>query len=96
MLYFFVDTRIIVKDLEHLLRSRLLTQMSSMALLPQELSRADKRHRISELPSNDIVPLIPLEREVTMGLDLVGIILVHGRLRRRAHSDRLLELGGAA
>jgi hypothetical protein len=37
--------------------------------------------------------LVQLERQITMGLDLASEVGVHGGLRGRAHSDRLLQVG---
>jgi len=45
-----------------------------------------------EFPSDDIVPLVELERQITVRLDLAGKVGVHGRLRGRAHSNRLLQI----
>jgi hypothetical protein len=45
-----------------------------VALLPQELSGSEERLRVLELPSDDRVPLVELEREVSVRVDPLGIV----------------------
>lgn len=45
-----------------------------------------------EFPADDVVPLIKLERQITVRLDLAGEVGVHGGLRGGAHSNRLLQV----
>ena len=63
----------------------------------KSVARRAKKTRtgILEFPSHDAVPLVQLEREVTVALDPLGVVRVHCRLGRRADGDGLLELGRA-
>lgn len=45
-----------------------------------------------ELPSDNVIPLIQLERQITMGLDLACKMRVHGSFTGRSNGDRLLKV----
>jgi hypothetical protein len=45
-----------------------------------------------ELPSDNVVPLVQLEGQVAVRLDLAGEVGVHGGLRGWAHGDGLLQI----
>ncbi len=82
-------------DVEH--RPRLLDgfglgRVGGVALLPEELGRAQEEPR-AHLPADDVGPLVELDREVAVGLDPAGVRVPDDRLGRRADDERLLELG---
>ena len=91
-----VDGRIVVQNLHDFLASLLLGHVCGVTLLPQELSRTEERHGVLELPSDNVVPLVELERQVAVALDLLGVVAVHGGLTGRTHSQPLLQLVLAA
>jgi len=66
--------------------------MSCVALLPQELSCSDERSWMLELPSDDICPLVQLQRKISMTLDPFSICRVHDGLTCRTNSNRLVQL----
>jgi hypothetical protein len=45
-----------------------------------------------ELPSDNVVPLVQLEGQVAVRLDLASEVGVHGGLRGWAHGDGLLQI----
>jgi hypothetical protein len=51
--------------------------MSGVTLLPQELSCPKERLRMLELPPDYRVPLVELERQVTVTSDPFGVVRVH-------------------
>ena len=48
-----------------------------MSLLPQELAASDEGRRVLELPTDDIGPLVELERQVAVAADPLGVVRVH-------------------
>eukprot|EP01137_Pigoraptor_chileana_P007188 Opistho-2@52440 len=68
-----VHLRIQLKNLQHFHIGLGLCGKGSVALLPEELARADKGRRVLELPPHDIAPLIELEREVPVRLNPLSI-----------------------
>jgi hypothetical protein len=66
--------------------------MRRVPFLPQELSGPNERHRVLELPPHHVVPLVELQRKVSMRLDLAGKVRVHGRLAGRANGNGPLEI----
>ena len=64
-----VDARVVVKDLQHLLLRLLLRRVRAVALLPQELARADERRRVLELPAHHVRPLIQTQRQIAVAAD---------------------------
>lgn len=91
---FLVDTSIEVEDCHNLLVSTLLGQVGCVTLLPQELSGSEERLGVLELPTDDGVPLVELEGQVTVTSDPLGVVGVHDSLRRGTDSDLLLQRGG--
>ncbi len=51
---------------------------------------------MGKFPADDVIPLIPLEREIPVTVDLVGKVSVHGSFTCRANSNRLLQLALAS
>lgn len=51
---------------------------------------------MGKLPPNHIVPLISAEGKISVAVDLICKILVHGGFTRWAHGNRLLQLALAA
>lgn len=92
---FLVDTSIEVEDCHNLFVGTLLGQVGRVALLPQELSSSEERLGVLELPTDDGVPLVELEGQVTVTSDPLGVVGVHDSLRRGTDSDLLLQRGGA-
>ena len=72
-------TGIELQNLEHLLACSFLADMSSVALLPEELAGAEEGLGVFEFPTDDAVPLVELEREVAVAADPFGV--VWGRVR---------------
>lgn len=89
---FLVYIGIPIKDLEDFFRGLLLSQMRCVAFLPEELARSDERHWMLELPSDNVVPLVQLQGEVSVRLDLAGEMRVHGGFRCGANGDGLLKV----
>ena len=87
------DAAVEVKNVEYLLVGLLLGEECGVALLPEELARAQERLRVLELPAHDRVPLVKLKREVTVALNPLGVVGVHRSLGCRADGDGLLEFG---
>ena len=76
--------------LEH--GSVLFSSVGSVTFLPEELTSADERSRVLELPSDDIGPLVKEQRQVTMRPNPFSIGRVHDCLGSRPDSDRLRHL----
>ena len=68
-----------------------LGDVRGVALLPEELGRAQERAR-AQLPAHDVGPLVEQQRQVAVALDPLGHELADDRLAGRAHDDRLVEL----
>jgi hypothetical protein len=66
--------------------------MSSVTLLPQELTRAQEGLRMFEFPPDDRVPLVKTEGKVTMRTDPLRIVGVHDCLGGGTNGDVLLKL----
>jgi len=64
----FVHLSVEVKDLAHFRVGFLFRHEGGVALLPQELASANERLRRLELPSDDAVPLVELQGEITIAL----------------------------
>ena len=90
-----IDAGVQVQNLDDLLMGSILGQMSSVALLPQELTGSQERLGVLELPSHNGVPLVELEGKVTVTSDPLGIVWVHDGFRSRADSNLPLQGGGA-
>lgn len=58
-----------VQDLVHLLLSLGVSGKGGVALLPQELARADEGRRVLEFPAHHIGPLVQPQRQVPVGPD---------------------------
>jgi hypothetical protein len=89
-----VDLRIVVENLQNLLMSALLSKMCGVALLPKEFTGTKERLGVLELPSNDGVPLVELEGQVSVATDPLGVVRVHDSLGRGTDGNLLLERGG--
>ena len=68
----------------------LLGGMEGVSLLPQELRRAQEEPR-PQLPPNDVVPDVHLERQVAVGLDPVLHAVGDDRLAGRADREPFIE-----
>ena len=68
-----------------------LVDVGGVALLPQELGRAQEQPG-PQLPAHDVVPQVEQQRQVAVALDPLGHVLADDRLAGRADDDRLLEL----
>mmetsp|Transcript_86091 Transcript_86091/g.251888 ORF Transcript_86091/g.251888 Transcript_86091/m.251888 type:complete len:430 (+) Transcript_86091:1041-2330(+) len=90
-----VDAAVEVQDVEHLLLGGGLLGKGGVALLPEELPRAQEGRRLLDLPPHDAAPLVQLHRQVSVRLDPAGVCGVHGRLTRRPDRDGLLQVGVA-
>lgn len=88
-----IDTSVPFQDLKGLFASCFLCQMRGVTLLPKELSRPNERHGVLEFPAHHVVPLVQLQRKVSVRLDLSRKVGVHGGLTRRANGDGFLEVG---
>jgi hypothetical protein len=51
---------------------------------------------VLKFPSDDIVPLVQLERKVSVRLDLAGKVRIHGGFTGGTDGNRLLEVRFAA
>jgi hypothetical protein len=91
----FVDLRIVIENLQNLLMSTLLSKMRGVTLLPKKFTGTKERLRVLELPSNDGVPLVELEGQVSVTTDPLGVVRVHDGLGRGTDGNLLLERGGA-
>jgi len=87
-----IHIRVPVQDLQDLFASILLCEMCRMTFLPEEFSRPNERHWVLELPPHHVVPLVELQREVAVRLDLAGKVRVHGRLAGGTDGDGPLEV----
>ena len=67
-----VHPRVEVQDLADLVLGLLAGPEGGVALLPQELPRADERRRVLELPPHDVCPLVEPQGEVAPRADPVG------------------------
>ena len=70
----------------------LLSCMRGMPLLPEELTSANERRRVLELPSNDVGPLVEEQGQVTVRPDPLGVGRVHDCLGGRPDRDGLRHL----
>ena len=78
-------------DIEHTQRfflSLLMGRMGCMALLPQELGRAQERPR-PQLPTHNIRPLVNQQRQITIGLNPFAECFADHRFRGRTHNEWL-------
>ena len=58
-----------------------------MALLPKEFSCSDERSWVLEFPSDDVSPLIELDRKVSVALNPVCIGRIHDGFTSRPDSN---------
>ena len=72
---------ILVKDTHYETGGTVCCCMGCMAFLPQELSRPDERSWMLELPSDNIGPLIELQRQISVRMDPFAKGWVHNCLR---------------
>ena len=61
-----VHASVVVQNLEDFFRSLLLGGESTVAFLPEELTRANEGSGVLELPANDVSPLVQTKRKITM------------------------------
>ena len=66
--------------------------MSSVALLPKELARPDKRRGMLEFPTNYVSPLVKQQRQIAIRMNPLSETRVHNRFTRRPDRDRLGQL----
>jgi hypothetical protein len=63
--------------------------VSSVALLPEELTRSNKGRGMLKFPTDDIRPLVKQQWQVTIRVDPLCKARVHYGFTRGADSDRL-------
>jgi hypothetical protein len=63
--------------------------MSSVTFLPQKLTRSQKGGWKFELPSNNVTPLVELQRKISVRFDPIRKSRIHDSLRSRTDSNRL-------
>ena len=51
---------------------------------------------MSKFPANDVVPLIPFKWKISVTIDFVGEVLVHGSFTCWANGDSLFQLALAS
>ena len=83
---------VVVQDLSHLGRRAVEREVRGVAFLPEELTGAQERHRVFELPADDVVPLVETQGEVAVGADLLGVVWVHGGFAGGADGEARWEL----
>lgn len=88
-----VDLLVVVENGHDLVLGLLEGQVSSVALLPQELSSSQEGLGVLELPSHNRVPLVELERQVSVRSHPLGVVGVHDGLGGGSNGDGLLEVG---
>ena len=88
---FLGEAPIDVDHLRGLFHGLLARGVRRMALLPEELGRAQEQAR-AHLPPHDVGPLVAEDGQVAVGLDPVLVRIPDDRLRRRPHDQLLLEL----
>ncbi|KAJ8073830.1 hypothetical protein PM082_012108 [Marasmius tenuissimus] len=81
-----------IKDLAHFRVGFFFGEMCGVAFLPEEFSCTEERLGVLEFPTDDAVPLVEFQREITMTLDPFGVVGVHGRFRSRTDGDGFLEV----
>lgn len=86
-----VNIGIPVKNLQHFFPGSILSQVGSVALLPQELTSTQERLGVLELPSDDGVPLVQAQGQITVTANPLGVVGVHNSLGCRTDSNLLLE-----
>jgi len=64
-----------------------------MAFLPEEFTGTQERLGVFEFPTDDRVPLVEFEREVTVGFDPFGVVRVHDGFRGGTNSNGFFEVG---
>lgn len=69
-----VDLSVELKNVEDFLVSIGLVKEGGVAFLPEEFSGTEERLRVLEFPSDDRVPLVELEREVSVRVDPLGVV----------------------
>ncbi|KAI3476391.1 hypothetical protein L1887_62043 [Cichorium endivia] len=84
-----------VEDVHDLLVGLLERDVGGVALLPEELARAEEGLRVLELPAHDAVPLVELERQVAVALDPLCVVGVHDGLGGGTDGDGTLEVAVA-
>ena len=89
-----INLSIEIQNVVGLLLSLFESCMGSVALLPEELSRSDEWGGVFELPSDNIGPLIQLQRQVSVTGDPFGVGGIHDGLTSWSNGDRLIEVSG--
>ena len=85
----FVDVSVDFLDLELELGCALASSVSGVTFLPEELTCADERCGVLELPSDHIGPLVSQEGQITMGSDPFGETGIHDGFRGGSDRDGL-------
>jgi hypothetical protein len=67
--------------------------VGSVALLPEELSCADKGGWVFKLPSDNVGPLVEQEGQITMAVDPLRKTRVHNGLRSGSDRNRFGKIG---
>lgn len=70
----FIDLSVELENVENFLVSICFVEEGGVAFLPEEFSGTEERLRILEFPSDDRVPLIELEGEISVRVDPFGIV----------------------
>lgn len=87
-----VNVRVVLENLHDFVLGILSVQVSGVTLLPQELSGTEEWLWVLELPSDDRVPLVESERQVSVRADPLGVVWVHDGLGGWTDSDWLIEV----
>ena len=80
-----------IKHLPRLVEGFLLSRVTGVPFLPQELGRPQEHPR-SHLPANDVGPLVNQDRQVAIRLHPLCIGRTNNRLAGRADDERFFEL----
>lgn len=70
----FIDLSVEIKNVENFLVSIGLVEEGGVAFLPEEFSGTKERLGVLEFPSDDRVPLVKLEGEISVRVDPFGIV----------------------
>lgn len=90
-----IDTSIPVEDGHYFGFSSSAGLMCGVAFLPEELASAEEGLRVLEFPTDDRVPLVKFEREITVGADPFGVVRVHDSFRSGTDRNVFFEFGAA-
>lgn len=83
-----------ISGVTYLLLRTLVSQVGSVALLPQELTGSEEGLGVLELPSHNGVPLVQAQRKVTVAANPARIVWVHHSLTCGTNGNLLLEGSG--